>query len=168
MVRGEGWRQRGRKTNLDRECMNPPTHTHPTPKTPAPTIPLARPQTKQPPPQDNLAMAAIRFLTTVSKSVHHGLFGEPTALQQICESIIVPNLRVRPEDEEVGGSSLWIRWALFFARCPALRWVACVVGCVCLPVLGRAGLTAAATATLIAAGTAPAANRARGCTRPQV
>lgn len=48
-------------------------------------------------------MAAIRFLTTVSKSVHHTLFGDAGALQQICESIIVPNLRVRPEDEEVRG-----------------------------------------------------------------
>jgi exportin-2 (importin alpha re-exporter) len=50
-------------------------------------------------------MNAIRFLTSVSKSVHHTLFGEPTALQQICESIVVPNLRVRTDEEEVS------RWA---------------------------------------------------------
>lgn len=53
------------------------------------------------PGQDNLAMSAIRFLTTVSKSVHHRLFADPSALKQICESIVVPNLQVRPEDEEV-------------------------------------------------------------------
>jgi len=53
------------------------------------------------PGQDNLVMNAIRFLTTVSKSVHHTLFQNAGALQQICEKIVVPNLRVRPEDEEV-------------------------------------------------------------------
>lgn len=51
--------------------------------------------------QDNLAMSAIRFLTTVSKSVHHTLFADAGALQQICESIVIPNLRVRADDEEV-------------------------------------------------------------------
>lgn len=30
-----------------------------------------------------------------------GLFSADGALQQICESVIVPNLRVRPEDEEM-------------------------------------------------------------------
>lgn len=51
--------------------------------------------------QDNLAMAATRFLTTVARSVHHGLFAEASVLQQICESIVLPNLRVREDDEEM-------------------------------------------------------------------
>jgi exportin-2 (importin alpha re-exporter) len=46
------------------------------------------------PGQDNLAMAAIRFLTTVARSVHSKLFADPSVLKQICESIILPNLRV--------------------------------------------------------------------------
>lgn len=39
-------------------------------------------------------MNAIRFLTTVAKSVHSKLFAEVNVLKQICESIILPNLRV--------------------------------------------------------------------------
>ena len=50
---------------------------------------------------DSLAMSAIRFLTTVSKSVHHKLFADAATLQQICESIVIPNLRVREDDQEV-------------------------------------------------------------------
>uniref|UniRef100_A0A7S3VJD6 Importin N-terminal domain-containing protein n=1 Tax=Dunaliella tertiolecta TaxID=3047 RepID=A0A7S3VJD6_DUNTE len=53
------------------------------------------------PGQDNLAMSAIRFLTTVSKSVHHKLFADAATLQQICESIVIPNLRLRDDDQEV-------------------------------------------------------------------
>lgn len=53
------------------------------------------------PGQDNLAMHAIRFLTTVSSSVHHTLFADPNVLKQICESIVIPNLRARDEDEEL-------------------------------------------------------------------
>eukprot|EP00879_Flechtneria_rotunda_P019331 GHRR01020303.1.p1 GENE.GHRR01020303.1~~GHRR01020303.1.p1 ORF type:complete len:890 (+),score=314.69 GHRR01020303.1:664-3333(+) len=53
------------------------------------------------PGQDNLAMSAIRFLTTVARSVYSKLFADPNVLKQICESIILPNLRVRDEDEEV-------------------------------------------------------------------
>ncbi|GFR48907.1 hypothetical protein Agub_g10856 [Astrephomene gubernaculifera] len=53
------------------------------------------------PGQDNLAMAAIKFLNTIAKGVFSGLFAADGALQQICESVIVPNLRVRPEDEEM-------------------------------------------------------------------
>ncbi len=40
-------------------------------------------------------MAAIKFLTTVARSVHHALFNDPGVLKQICESIIIPNLQVR-------------------------------------------------------------------------
>ncbi len=46
-------------------------------------------------------MAGIRFLTTIAKSCHCTLFTEQNALQQVCESIVVPNLRVRADDEEV-------------------------------------------------------------------
>ncbi|CAK9858088.1 unnamed protein product [Sphagnum jensenii] len=51
--------------------------------------------------QDWLATTAIKFLTTVSKSVHHKLFSEPSTLQQISESIVIPNVRIRDEDEEL-------------------------------------------------------------------
>lgn len=36
------------------------------------------------PPQDNLAMAATRFLTTVARSVHHALFRGADVLKQVC------------------------------------------------------------------------------------
>jgi exportin-2 (importin alpha re-exporter) len=51
--------------------------------------------------QDWLATTAIKFLTTVSKSVHHKLFSDPSTLQQISESIVIPNVRIRDEDEEL-------------------------------------------------------------------
>jgi exportin-2 (importin alpha re-exporter) len=60
-------------------------------------------QVTQRPGQDNLAMNAIRFLTTVAKSVHSKLFADPAALKQICEAIILPNLRVRP-------GCVWVGW----------------------------------------------------------
>ncbi|KAH7316301.1 hypothetical protein KP509_21G087100 [Ceratopteris richardii] len=50
---------------------------------------------------DRLAMTAIKFLTTVSKSVHHNLFNQPDALKQICESIVIPNVELRDDDEEL-------------------------------------------------------------------
>mmetsp|Transcript_33790 Transcript_33790/g.100617 ORF Transcript_33790/g.100617 Transcript_33790/m.100617 type:complete len:935 (-) Transcript_33790:308-3112(-) len=53
------------------------------------------------PGQDNLVMSAIKFLTTVCRSVHYQLFNNAGALQQICEKVIVPNLTLREEDEEV-------------------------------------------------------------------
>ncbi|XP_073388000.1 exportin-2 [Physcomitrium patens] len=53
------------------------------------------------PSQDRLATTAIKFLTTVSKSVHHKLFADPATLTQICESIVIPNVRIRDEDEEL-------------------------------------------------------------------
>lgn len=52
------------------------------------------------PGQDNLAMAAIAFLTAVARSVHFALFADEGALRQVCEGIVVPNLRLRDEDEE--------------------------------------------------------------------
>uniref|UniRef100_A0A1D1XSY5 Exportin-2 n=1 Tax=Anthurium amnicola TaxID=1678845 RepID=A0A1D1XSY5_9ARAE len=51
--------------------------------------------------RDHLTVTAIKFLTTVSTSVHHGLFGDPKVLPQICQSIVFPNIRVRDEDEEL-------------------------------------------------------------------
>ncbi|XP_066385315.1 exportin-2-like [Miscanthus floridulus] len=53
------------------------------------------------PSRAQLAVTAIRFLTTVAESVHHALFGSPEAMKQICDSVVVPNLRLRDEDEEL-------------------------------------------------------------------
>ncbi|XP_066329040.1 exportin-2-like [Miscanthus floridulus] len=53
------------------------------------------------PSRAQLAVTAIRFLTTVAESVHHALFGTPEAMKQICDSVVVPNLRLRDEDEEL-------------------------------------------------------------------
>ncbi|KAF5835999.1 cellular apoptosis susceptibility/chromosome segregation 1-like protein [Dunaliella salina] len=63
---------------------------------------------------DNLAMSAIRFLTTVSKSVHHKLFADAATLQQICESIVIPNLRLREDDQEAMLAE--------YAASPATNW----------------------------------------------
>ena len=51
--------------------------------------------------QDNLAMAAIRFLTTVARGVHHGLFRSEGVLREVCERIVLPNLRMTEELQEV-------------------------------------------------------------------
>ena len=52
--------------------------------------------------QDQLAMSAIQFLTTVSKSsVNSSLFKNEDALRQICEKIIIPNLRLNDDLEEM-------------------------------------------------------------------
>lgn len=45
-------------------------------------------------------MSAIRFLTTVSRSVKAGLFQDAATMTQICEKIVVPNLRLRDDVEE--------------------------------------------------------------------
>lgn len=55
--------------------------------------------------QDNLALHAINFLTAVSRSVHYTLFKDPTALRQICESIVIPNLKMR---EDVVSGYVWL------------------------------------------------------------
>lgn len=49
---------------------------------------------------DRFVMAAIGFLTSVARSVHFGLFGDTAALRQICEGIIIPNIRMREDLEE--------------------------------------------------------------------
>ncbi|KAJ4955695.1 hypothetical protein NE237_012478 [Protea cynaroides] len=51
--------------------------------------------------RDGLTVKAIRFLSTVSTSVHHTLFAPTTVLEQICQSIVIPNVRLRDEDEEL-------------------------------------------------------------------
>ncbi|KAG6488026.1 hypothetical protein ZIOFF_056784 [Zingiber officinale] len=53
------------------------------------------------PTRDQLTVTAIKFLTTVSTSVHHSLFSSPNFLQGICSSIVFPNIRLRDEDEEL-------------------------------------------------------------------
>ncbi|KAI3976144.1 hypothetical protein MKX01_017061 [Papaver californicum] len=51
--------------------------------------------------RDRLTITAIKFLTTISTSVHHNLFAGADVLQQICQSIVIPNARLREEDEEL-------------------------------------------------------------------
>lgn len=51
--------------------------------------------------QDNLAITATAFLTAVARSVHFALFGDAGALRQVCEGIVVPNLRLRDDDVEM-------------------------------------------------------------------
>ena len=51
--------------------------------------------------EDRFVMAAIGFLTAVARSVHYNLFGDPGALQQVCEGIIIPNVRIREDLEEL-------------------------------------------------------------------
>ncbi|KAJ6686422.1 EXPORTIN-2 [Salix purpurea] len=51
--------------------------------------------------RDSLAVMAIKFLTTVSTSVHHTLFAVDGVIPQICQSIVIPNVRLRDEDEEL-------------------------------------------------------------------
>lgn len=50
---------------------------------------------------DSVVTAGIRFLTAVSKSPDFKLFEGPSSLDQICKSIVVPNLELREEDEEL-------------------------------------------------------------------
>ena len=51
--------------------------------------------------RDKLAVTAMKFLTTVSTSVHHTLFANDGVIPQICQSIVIPNVRLRDEDEEL-------------------------------------------------------------------
>ena len=57
--------------------------------------------------QDNLAMHAINFLTAVSRSVHHALFEGADTLRQICESIVIPNLRMREDMVRATQQEVW-------------------------------------------------------------
>ncbi|KAF1863775.1 hypothetical protein Lal_00030879 [Lupinus albus] len=51
--------------------------------------------------RDRLAITAIKFLTTVSTSVHHALFAGEGVIPQICQGIVIPNVRLRDDDEEL-------------------------------------------------------------------
>lgn len=52
--------------------------------------------------QDLLALSAIQFLTTVARSPRNaGLFQTEDALRQICEKIVIPNLRLSEDLEEL-------------------------------------------------------------------
>ena len=51
--------------------------------------------------RDQLAITAIKFLTTVSTSVHHTLFASEGVVPQICQCIVIPNVRLREDDEEL-------------------------------------------------------------------
>ncbi|XP_047319796.1 exportin-2 [Impatiens glandulifera] len=51
--------------------------------------------------REKLAVTAIKFLTTVSTSVHHTLFARDDVLQQICQSIVLPNVMLTDDDEEL-------------------------------------------------------------------
>jgi exportin-2 (importin alpha re-exporter) len=53
------------------------------------------------PNKDHLVTSGVRFLTTVANSVHHSLFAGGDTLRQVCESIIIPNLQFREDDEEL-------------------------------------------------------------------
>ncbi|KVH89008.1 Armadillo-like helical [Cynara cardunculus var. scolymus] len=53
------------------------------------------------PSRERLTVTAIKFLTIVSTSVHHALFAGDDILQQITQSIVIPNVMLRDEDEEL-------------------------------------------------------------------
>uniref|UniRef100_A0A0D9UYL1 Importin N-terminal domain-containing protein n=1 Tax=Leersia perrieri TaxID=77586 RepID=A0A0D9UYL1_9ORYZ len=79
------------------------------------------------PSRGQLAVTAIRFLTTVAESVHHALFGSPEAMKQICDSVVVPNLRLRDDDEELFEGN-WVEYVRHDAEgsdADTLRRAAC-------------------------------------------
>nr|GEV75011.1 exportin-2 [Tanacetum cinerariifolium] len=51
--------------------------------------------------RERLTVTAIKFLTTVSTSVHHASFNDDQILQQITKRIMIPNVMLREEDEEL-------------------------------------------------------------------
>lgn len=50
---------------------------------------------------DGVVTTGIKFLTAVSRSPDHHLFKETAVLEQVCKSIVVPNIELREEDEEL-------------------------------------------------------------------
>lgn len=48
-----------------------------------------------------MTITAIQFLTGVAKTIHSSLFAQENTLQQICEKVVVPNLKLRDVDEEL-------------------------------------------------------------------
>lgn len=53
------------------------------------------------PKYDKVVTTGIKFLTTVARSPDHTLFKDPSALAQVCNSIVVPNIQLREEDKEL-------------------------------------------------------------------
>lgn len=54
------------------------------------------------PGRDHLAITAIKFLSMVSTMAHHyKVFVDDASLEQICRSIVIPNVMLREEDEEL-------------------------------------------------------------------
>ncbi|WCJ32537.1 Exportin-2 [Euphorbia peplus] len=51
--------------------------------------------------RDRLVVTSIKFLTTVSTGEHHTVFATDGAIRQICQSIVIPNVRLRDDDEEL-------------------------------------------------------------------
>ncbi|KAL2904063.1 Exportin-2 [Bienertia sinuspersici] len=51
--------------------------------------------------RDHLAITAIKFLTMVSTMAHHYKLFDDASLDQICRSIVIPNVMLREEDEEL-------------------------------------------------------------------
>eukprot|EP01133_Synstelium_polycarpum_P009009 gene9009-10567_t len=50
---------------------------------------------------DSLLYSAVKFLSIVSMSVKHQIFGDPNILKQICSSIVTPNIKLREADLEL-------------------------------------------------------------------
>eukprot|EP00656_Telonema_subtile_P052628 TRINITY_DN7388_c0_g1_i2.p1 TRINITY_DN7388_c0_g1~~TRINITY_DN7388_c0_g1_i2.p1 ORF type:complete len:781 (+),score=314.39 TRINITY_DN7388_c0_g1_i2:123-2465(+) len=50
---------------------------------------------------DPLIANGLLFLTTVSKSTQHGFFAQKEVLEQICVKVVLPNMKLRDEDEEL-------------------------------------------------------------------
>ncbi|PNY05507.1 exportin-2-like protein [Trifolium pratense] len=50
--------------------------------------------------RDQLAITAIKFLTTVSTGPHHTLFAADGIIPQICQGIVIPVVMLREDDEE--------------------------------------------------------------------
>uniref|UniRef100_A0A803LF22 Exportin-2 n=1 Tax=Chenopodium quinoa TaxID=63459 RepID=A0A803LF22_CHEQI len=53
------------------------------------------------PGRDHLAITAIKFLTMVSTMAHHYKLFNDASLDQICRSIVIPNVMLHEEDEEL-------------------------------------------------------------------
>lgn len=50
---------------------------------------------------DRVVTTGIKFLTAISRSPDHHLFKESSVLEQVCKSIVVPNIELREEDVEL-------------------------------------------------------------------
>jgi len=50
---------------------------------------------------DSLIANALCYLTAVAKSTQHAFFGNQQVLEQICLKVVLPNMKLRDEDEEL-------------------------------------------------------------------